>query len=181
MLHQFGDDVEQAIDELREFVQGVYSVLLTSSGLGAALASAAALASQPVTAQVSGVGRYPPAIETAVYFTCLAAMNNAHKHAGPSQVIVRLWDQPEGLSFTICDTGYGFDSRQPTLGTGITNMRNRIAAVGGNLTIASTPNGTAVEGSVPWPQQRPTRSHRFWFRSPTTRRRSADHLGSPGA
>jgi signal transduction histidine kinase len=79
-------------------------------------------------------------------------MNNADKHAGPSQVIVRLWDQPEGLSFTICDTGHGFDPRQPTPGTGITNMRDRIAAVGGNLTIASTPHGTVVNGSVPWPQ-----------------------------
>jgi signal transduction histidine kinase len=152
VLNEFGDDVEEAIDELREFAQGVYPVLLTSRGLGAALVSAGRRVSQPVTVLASGVRRYPSGIETAVYFCCLAALDNAAKHAGASDVTVRLWGQAQGLCFTIRDTGHGFDSHRMAAGAGITNMRDRIAAVGGTLTIDSTPaGGTIVQGSVPNP------------------------------
>ncbi len=149
-FNQFGEEVGRAIDELREFVQGVYPVLLTSGGLSPALASAGSRGAQPVTMLASGIRRYPAGIETAVYFTCLAAMDNAAKHAGRSQVTVRVWDQAEGLCFTIHDTGHGFDPQRATLGAGITNMRDRIAAVGGTLTIDSTTHGTVVEGTVPY-------------------------------
>lgn len=105
---------------------------------------------QPVTVLTSGVRRYQPEIEVAVYFSCLAAMDNAAKHAGPARVAVRVWDHPTGLHFTISDTGRGFDLLRTTPGAGMTNMRDRISAVGGILTIDSTvANGTVVAGNVP--------------------------------
>jgi signal transduction histidine kinase len=85
VLNQFGEDVDEAIDALREFVHGVYPALLTSGRLSPALASAGRRGSQSVTVRASGVRRYPSRIETAVYFACLAAIDNAANHAGLSE------------------------------------------------------------------------------------------------
>ena len=79
LLRDLGREVQDAIDELRQFAQGVYPQLLTSGGLSAALAAAGRRAAQPVRVLARGVRRYPPEVEIAVYFTCLAAMDNAAK------------------------------------------------------------------------------------------------------
>jgi signal transduction histidine kinase len=150
VLNDFGDEVDQAIAELRAFAHGVYPALLTSYGLSEALASAARQMPQPITVLTRGIKRYPSAIETTVYFSCLAALDNAAKHAGAAKVIVRLWDQANALHFTITDSGHGFEPLHTPPGAGIANMRNRVAALGGTLTIDSAPaQGTAVQGTVP--------------------------------
>jgi signal transduction histidine kinase len=148
LLRDLGRDVQDAID-VRQFAHGVYPELLTSGGLSAALAAAGRRGAQPVRVLTRGVERYPPEAEIAVYFTCLAALDNAAKHAGPAQVTVRVWQTADALHFSICDTGRGFDSRTTPAGVGIRNMRDRIAAAGGMLTIDSTPgHGTRVEGGM---------------------------------
>jgi signal transduction histidine kinase len=157
VLAGFGEDVEHVIDEVRDIAQGIYPALLTSTGLSAALASACRRAGQSVTVQAGGVRRCRPEVEIAVYFSCLAAIDNAAKHAGPGQVSICLSDTGDALRFAVCDSGAGFDPDQTPTGTGITNMRDRIAAVGGTLTLYSTPGrGTRVEGSVPDPWQHAT-------------------------
>jgi signal transduction histidine kinase len=151
-LEGFGDEVDQAIDELRDLAHGIYPALLTTHGLGAALTAAARHAAQPVDVRASGVRRCTPAVEAAVYFSCLAAIDNAAKHAGLVHVSVELVSTSHGLRFTVRDAGTGFDlSRTPT-GSGIANMRDRVSAVGGLLTIDSTPTlGTRVQGEIPDP------------------------------
>jgi signal transduction histidine kinase len=149
VLNDIGDEVDRAIDEVRAFAHGVYPALLTSSGLSAALASVNRRTPESVTIQTAGVGRYPCEIETAVYFSCLAALDNAAKHAAAAPVTVRVWDHANALHFTISDTGQGFDLLRTVPGAGITNMHDRVAAVGGSLTIDSTSHGTVIEGSVP--------------------------------
>jgi signal transduction histidine kinase len=148
VLDDIGDEVDRAIDEVRAFARGVYPALLTSSGLSAALASVNRRSPQSVTILAADVGRYSPEIEIAVYFSCLAALDNAARHAGAAPVTVRVWDHADGLHFTISDTGHGFDLRRTVPGAGLTNMRDRIAGVGGSLTIDSSSRGTVVEGSV---------------------------------
>jgi signal transduction histidine kinase len=150
LLRDLGREVQDAIDELRQFAQGVYPELLTSGGLSAALAAAGRRAAQPVRVLTRGVERYTPEVEIAVYFTCLAAMDNTAKHAGAAQVTVRVWETADALHFSVRDTGCGFDPRRTPAGVGIRNMRDRIATAGGTLTIDSTPaHGTRVEGSIP--------------------------------
>jgi signal transduction histidine kinase len=150
LLRDLGREVQDAIDELRQFAQGVYPELLTSAGLSAALAAAGRRTAQPVRVLARGVERYAPEVEIAVYFTCLAAMDNAAKHAGTARVTVRVWQTADALHFSVRDTGRGFDPRRTPAGVGIRNMRDRIGTAGGTLTIDSTPaRGTRVEGSVP--------------------------------
>ena len=150
LLRDLGGEVQDAIDELRQFAHGVYPELLTSGGLGAALAAAGRRAVQPVRVLARGVERYAPEVEVAVYFTCLAALDNAAKHAGTAQVTVRVWETADALHFSVRDTGRGFDPRRTSAGVGIRNMRDRIATAGGTVTICSTPaGGTRVAGRIP--------------------------------
>jgi signal transduction histidine kinase len=143
-------DIEHALDELRDLAQGIYPPLLADAGLGEALPAAAARAALPARAEVAANGRYPPEIESAVYFCCLEALQNAAKHAGPrATAMVRLWEEDERLRFEVSDDGAGFEPSPQSGGTGLTNMRDRLGAVGGSLEIASSGAGTRVTGVVP--------------------------------
>lgn len=151
-LEGFGDDVESVIDDVRDLAHGVYPALLTSDGLSAALASAARRAAPGVTVHGRGLRRCRHEVETAVYFSCLAALDNAAKHAGEGHVSIRLTDIGDGLRFTVRDSGAGFDPSRTPAGSGIAHMRDRLAAIGGTLTIDSAPaRGTRVSGHVPDP------------------------------
>jgi signal transduction histidine kinase len=154
-LREFGDGVDHLIDEVRDLAHGIYPAVLTSFGLAAALVSAGRRSGRPVTVQASSVRRCRPEVEIAVYFACLAALDNAAKHAGEVPVSVDLSDTGGALDFTICDSGAGFDPAKTQVGSGIANMRDRIAAVGGTLAVDSAPGrGTRVHGSVPDPGER---------------------------
>jgi signal transduction histidine kinase len=156
-LEGFGDDVETAIDELRDIANGVYPVLLTSYGLSAALAAAGRRAVPPVTVHGQGLRRCRPEVETAVYFSCLAALDNAAKHARNGPVSIDLTDTGDALHFTVRDSGPGFDLSQTRPGNGIAHMRDRLAAIGGTLTVDAAPaQGTRVSGYVPNPWLDPT-------------------------
>src|SRR5689334_17491705 len=153
-LNGFGEEVQQAIEEVRGLARGVYPLMLASEGLGAALVCASRYAPEPIAVSARGIRRCRPDVESAVYFTCLAAIDNAAKHAGPAEVSVRAWDTAEAVHFTVCDTGFGYDRNGTPRGAGLSNMHDRIAAVGGILAVDSKPShGTRVHGSVPdpWP------------------------------
>ena len=139
VLQGFGDDVDHLIDEVRDLAHGIYSTLLTFFGLAAAMVSAGVQSGRPVTVQASGVRRCRPEVEIAVYFSCLAALDNAAKHAGPVPVSVDLSDTGGALHFAVCDSGAGFDPAETQVGAGIANMRDRIAAVGGTLAVDWAP------------------------------------------
>ncbi len=106
----------------------------------------------PIAATVTAhnVGRYSQELEIAVYFCCLEALQNAGKHAlGASKVTVALIDDGHSLAIDVRDDGHGFDTEHASAGSGLGNMADRLAAVGGELTISSTPGrGTSVRGRV---------------------------------
>jgi signal transduction histidine kinase len=152
-LAQLGDDVEATIEEVRALARGIYPSLLSERGLTAALQAAARGSAIPAAVVSNGVERYPAEIETTVYFACLEAMQNAAKHAqGASRVDIAL-NYNGALQFEVRDDGSGFDGHAPTSGTGLTNLHDRLSAVGGELSIESSPGaGTRVTGKVPVPR-----------------------------
>jgi signal transduction histidine kinase len=105
----------------------------------------------PVTVVVRGtsVERYSREVENAVYFCCLEAIQNAVKHAyGPIGVTV--WQQNAHLGFEVADSGPGFVSGAHAEGSGLQNMIDRVAALGGTLEIVSQQGTTTlVRGRVP--------------------------------
>ena len=84
--------------------------------VGAAFVSASRYTAAPVTVSARGIRRCRPEVENAVYFTCLAAIDNADKHAGPAQISVHAWDTANALHFTVCDTGRGLTMSRPRPG-----------------------------------------------------------------
>ncbi len=150
MLSEIGCDLDDALEEVRALAHGVYPALLETHGLVEALRSAARRA--PGGVSVRGeIGRYPPDTEAAVYFCCLEALQNVAKHAGrEATVTVQLWEEDSSLRFQTRDSGVGFMTDETPQGQGLVNMRDRLAAVGGELTLRSRPGfGTVVKGWVP--------------------------------
>ncbi|HYT14226.1 MAG TPA: histidine kinase [Candidatus Nitrosopolaris sp.] len=149
LMNQLQDDVKSAIEELRSLAHGIYPPLLSSAGLGAAMSAASRRAPLPTTLEADGVGRRAPEIEAAVYFCCLEALQNAAKHAGAgASAHVRVWEDEGGLLFEVSDDG-GFDARRHLDGAGLTNMRDRLGAIGGSLRVDSNDHGTWILGVVP--------------------------------
>jgi signal transduction histidine kinase len=156
-VHDLGTEAEQTLDELRSLAHGVYPAILSDRGLEEALRSLAAISTGPLHLQTGGLTRLPLELETAVYFTCLEAVQNAIKHApAASAVWVRLHQGPDALSIEVRDDGPGFTAPcgsapgNAHVHAGLRNMRDRLEAVGGWLTIDSAPGrGTRVIGRVP--------------------------------
>jgi signal transduction histidine kinase len=78
--------------------------------------------------------RAPRAIESAAYFCCLEALQNATKHAGPgARITIQVGVRGGALRFRVCDDGAGFDPDALRPGYGRINLRDRIDAVGGQV------------------------------------------------
>jgi signal transduction histidine kinase len=142
--------VDAALAEVREVAHGLYPPLLSASGLPTALRRFHEHATLKPEVTAEGVGRYPPEIESAVYYCCLEAIQNATKHGGRGvRVSVALAEEDGQLAFRVVDDGPGFvlgDVR----GLGLQNMEDRLGALGGQVTITTAPGGgTTVSGSVP--------------------------------
>jgi signal transduction histidine kinase len=150
-LEEAQADLERALSELRDLAHGIYPSVLTNDGLPAALREAAARSPIPVTVEAEGNSRYRPELEAAVYFCCLEAMQNAGKYAGEAaKANVRLTRQGHELIFEVRDDGRGFDPASANGSAGLQNMSDRIGALGGEVSIESSPGkGTRVVGSVP--------------------------------
>jgi signal transduction histidine kinase len=90
--------------------------------------------------------------ETAIYYCCLEALQNVAKHGGDGAAAsLRLWRDRKAVRFSVSDDGVGFAPRRrpAAKGAGLTNMTDRIGAVGGMLAVKSTPGeGTTVAGAV---------------------------------
>jgi signal transduction histidine kinase len=106
-----------------------------------------------VRLNLQGLGRYPASIEAALYFCCSEALQNAIKHGGPgTTVTVTAHADDRMITLTIGDTGRGFDPA--TTGTGLTNMTDRLSAIGGNLVIDTAPErGTRIIAVIATPMQ----------------------------
>jgi signal transduction histidine kinase len=151
LMDQLQGDVKSAIEELRSLAHGIYPPLLSSSGLGQAMAAACRRAPLAASVEADGVGRHSPEIEAAVYFCCLEALQNAAKYAGEgASARVRIWEEAGGLLFEVSDDGAGFEAGRQGEGAGLTNMRDRLGAVGGTLRVESDGgHGTRISGVVP--------------------------------
>jgi signal transduction histidine kinase len=150
LLHQVQQGVQDALENLRSLARGIYPPLLADQGLAAAIDAQSRRSTVPIRLVSGGVGRYPQEIETAVYFCTLEALQNAAKYAKASEVVVRLQEEGEELVFSIEDDGEGFDQATTPLGSGLQNMGDRLAALGGDLLVRSMPGrGAIVEGRVP--------------------------------
>jgi signal transduction histidine kinase len=148
-LRELEGEVDEALEELRALAHGVYPPMLADRGLGDALRSVALRSVTRVDLMAHDLRRYSTEVEGAVYFCVLEALQNVQKHAGARRVVVTLdGGTGEELRFSVRDDGAGAATIDE--GAGITNMRDRLAAIGGEVTIASRAGvGTVVRGRAP--------------------------------
>jgi signal transduction histidine kinase len=149
-LRKLEHDVEETLEELRDLAHGVYPPVLADRGLEEALRAVALGSTVRVDLVTHDIRRFPTEVEGAVYFCIREALQNVQKHAtGARRVVIRLDAGTRGqLRFSVRDDGAGTpDIRE---GAGVTNMRDRLAAIGGHVDVASRPGvGTVVRGRVP--------------------------------
>jgi signal transduction histidine kinase len=155
-LRRLEREVDAALEDVRSLAHGVYPRLLADAGLVDALRAATMRIPVAVEVRAAGIGRYPPDTESAVYFCLLEALQNVLKHAPDARrVIIELRDTGAVLRFSLRDDGAGAPGGRVEAGAGITNMGDRLAAVGGAIDVTSTPRvGTVVRGRAPVPARR---------------------------
>jgi signal transduction histidine kinase len=147
LLAGVGHSVEQAAADLQEVMAG-RPWLLAESGLVAALRVACDVSPVPVELVSSGLGRYAPDVERALYYCCLEALQNVAKHAAARGVVIELAGDGRGICASIREDGRGFAVTVPAEG-GLAHMVERVEALGGTCEISSVPGrGTAVRAVV---------------------------------
>ncbi len=151
VLDELGEDIDSALAEVREVSHGIAPPVLVERGLPEALSAIASKAPLAVRVHSQDLARFPPHIETAVYFCCLEALQNVEKHAGAgASANVDLRCDGKALSFVVRDDGEGFDPKTVCGGAGFRNIQERIEDLGGDANIAARlGGGTEVRGSIP--------------------------------
>jgi signal transduction histidine kinase len=140
----------EALEDLRDLARGIYPPLLADKGLVAALEAQARKAAVPTTVESDGIGRFGQDVEAAVDFSCLEALQNVAKYADASRATIALSNGDGSLSFTVTDDGTGFDSSATSYGTGLQGIADRLASLGGEVSVVSAPGeGTTITGTVP--------------------------------
>jgi signal transduction histidine kinase len=141
--------VQAARAELEELGLGIHPRALAVEGLGAALRELAGRSSIPVTI-VAPTERLPPALEAAAYFLCSEALANVAKYARASQATIRVTAEKELFTVEVSDDGVG--GADPSAGSGLRGLADRVEALGGQLVVESPRGiGTRLVARLPYP------------------------------
>jgi signal transduction histidine kinase len=149
-LSETVQELNEASDEVREIAQGIHPAILTQGGLAPALRTLAVRSSMPVDVVVEREERLPEPVEVAAYYVTAEALTNAAKHASPSRAWVRLAHEDGVVRLRVGDNGVG--GADPSAGSGLTGIRDRVEALGGSLTVSSPRgHGTELDVALPVP------------------------------
>ncbi|WP_254303454.1 sensor histidine kinase [Rhodococcoides kyotonense] len=130
-------------EDLRELSRGIHPAILTRGGLAHALKTLARRSSIPVSLNTDIPARLPDAIEVAAYYVVAEALTNAAKYSGATEVTISAESTTAVFDLIVSDDGCG--GADFTSGSGLIGLRDRVAAVGGTLTLRSTPDsGTTL-------------------------------------
>jgi PAS domain S-box-containing protein len=147
VLEAARDELAAALDELRELARGIHPAVLTDRGLAAALETLATRSAIPIEIETPAE-ELPRAVAAAAYYVIAEALANVAKYAGASYATVRVERDDERAVVEVADDGCG--GADPSVGTGLRGLADRIAALGGALGIDSPAGGgTRVRAEIP--------------------------------
>jgi signal transduction histidine kinase len=147
-LARVTDGLADALYELRELARGIHPAILSEGGLGPALKALARRSAVPVELEVDIEARLPEQVEVASYFVVSEALANAAKHARASVAHVDVEVVGSHLQVLVRDDGLG--GADPSRGSGLTGLADRVQALGGTLTVLSPPGrGTTMRAELP--------------------------------
>jgi hypothetical protein len=128
--------------------------VLTERGLEPAVESLASRAPLPVEVEFDLSERLPGPVEAAAYFTVSEALTNVAKYAGATAARVELRTAGERLEIEVADDGVGGAVQED--GSGLRGLADRLAALGGELSVLSPPGeGTLLRAWIPLDQPEP--------------------------
>ena len=145
------------IREIRSICHGLYPATLESLGLAASLRQLAGESHAHTNIQVHCPARlesrrFSPEVEIELFRISQEAVSNARRHGRAENIDLELELTDGRLTLAIIDDGGGFDAEGDyTHGIGLSTMRERARAVGGDLRIDSLPGRTGVTISVTVP------------------------------
>jgi signal transduction histidine kinase len=141
-------EVDRTRDDLERLGQGLHPRALAEQGLPAALAGLADASPVPIEVRAPDQ-RFPPTVETTLWYFCAEAIANMGKHARAGSGKVEVWDNGPVVVAKVSDDGIGGARVDPD--GGLAGLEDRIRAVSGTLRLASPPGeGTQIEVRVPW-------------------------------
>jgi signal transduction histidine kinase len=147
-LSHVAEGLAHAQRELQEMSRGIHPVILSNSGVGPAVKALARRSSVPVDLDLGVPQRLPEQIEVAAYYVVSEMLTNAAKHANASSVHVGIETAGPILRVSVSDDGIG--GADPSSGSGLVGLRDRVEALGGTISIQSPPGaGTRLTVELP--------------------------------
>lgn len=148
LLDRAAADLEEATSELRELARGIHPAILTDRGLKPALGALAGRSPVPVELSLDSEVRLPAPVESAAYFVVAEALTNVARYANASRAGVHVQLEGEKALVEVSDDGRG--GADINAGSGLRGLQDRVAALGGRLSVASTPGaGTTIRAELP--------------------------------
>jgi signal transduction histidine kinase len=152
-LSRVGDGLASVFDELREIAHGIHPAILSEGGLEPALKALCRRSAVPVSLDAHAERRLPEPVEVAAYYVVSEALTNTAKHARASVAHVELDTHDAIMRLAIRDDGIG--GADPSQGSGLVGLSDRIEALGGTLQVTSPAGrGTTLRIEVPVEDQR---------------------------
>ena len=148
LLNEASEELQSAIDELRELARGIHPAVLTEHGLGPALEVLADHAHLPVELTAHIPSRLPATVEAVVYYVAAEGLTNIAKYAHATAATLRLEANNKNVVLSVSDNGTG--GADPNRGTGLRGLADRVEALGGKLELRSASGqGTLLTASIP--------------------------------
>ena len=137
--------LDESLRELRRVAHHLMPESLSRYGLKIALSDFCRTVEKIGFAWFGEEERLERQLEIVVYRIVHELVNNALKYSEATHILVHIVQDADRISLTVEDNGKGFDTSAATTGTGLQNIRTRVAALGGNMDIFSAENeGTEV-------------------------------------
>ena len=148
LLQSAREELAEALGELRELARGIHPAVLTERGLPYALQALAERAPIEVELDLRVDRRPPAALEAAAYYVVAEALANIAKYAKATTARVRVTMDDQRLLVEVADDGVG--GADPSGGSGLRGLDDRVQAFGGSLRVTSRPGeGTQVLAELP--------------------------------
>ncbi|MFK4064850.1 sensor histidine kinase [Streptomyces sp. NPDC029674] len=143
------DEAGRVLTELRELIRGIHPQVLADYGLTAAIEDAADRSAVPTEVGAPPrLPRLPEAVESAAYFAVREALTNIGKHSGATRARITAAHTDGVLRIDVRDDGRG--GVDPSRGTGLTGLADRLAVLDGTLTVTGPPGGpTTLSVEIP--------------------------------
>jgi PAS domain S-box-containing protein len=148
ILEAAGEELSEALAELRELARGIHPAILTDRGLLPALEALAGRSAVAVELLETPPERLPAQVEAAAYYVVAESLTNVSRYAQARNATVSVMRVDDTAVIEVVDDGAG--GADPSLGTGLRGLADRVEALDGRLTVESpVGGGTTIRAVIP--------------------------------